>query len=88
MIENVTALRCNPFDPLDIAQRIDYLLSREDRIDEIGANAREFISRYYDWEERARVYPGLFEAAVQGDLEALSELPLVVSLGDNEFAKA
>lgn len=78
MIENVTALHCDPFDPRDIASKIEYLLSNPEKIEEIGANARAFIERYYDWDERARIYPEMFEAIVEGDFARLNSIPLVV----------
>ncbi len=82
MIENVTALHCDPFNPSDIAEKIEYLLVNPERTEEIGANAREFIERYYDWDERARIYPKMFEAIVEGDYEKLKSLPLVVKAED------
>jgi glycosyltransferase involved in cell wall biosynthesis len=85
MIHNVTALQCDPFDPRDIAEKIDSLLGKEGRIEEIGANARDFTVRYYDWDERARIYPSIFDAIVEGDLERLDEIPLVVPLNKTEF---
>jgi glycosyltransferase involved in cell wall biosynthesis len=78
MIENVTALHCNPFDPNDIADKIDYLLANPERIEEIGSNAREFIELYYDWDERARIYPEIFQAIVEKDHQRLHDVPLVV----------
>lgn len=80
MIADVTAVQCNPFDPRDIAEKIDFLLSHPERIEEMGRNAREFVTRYYEWDERAKIYPSIFEAIVSGDLKALRELPLTVEL--------
>ena len=85
MLDNVTALQCNPFSSKDIAEKIDYLLSSEERIIEIGKNAREFITKHYDWARRASIYPDIFEAVISEDLKRLDELPLVVPL-ENEFA--
>ncbi|MEE9594042.1 MAG: glycosyltransferase, partial [Candidatus Hydrothermarchaeales archaeon] len=82
MIENVTALHCDPFNPSDIAEKIEYLLVNPERTEEIGANAREFIERYYDWDDRARIYPKMFEAIVEGDYERLKSIPLVVKAED------
>ena len=50
----------------------------------MGRNAREFVTRYYEWDERAKIYPSIFEAIVSGDLKALKELPLTVEL-DGSF---
>ncbi|NOZ76391.1 MAG: glycosyltransferase [Euryarchaeota archaeon] len=86
MIDDVTALHCDPFDPRDIAEKIGYLLKRQEKAEEIGRNAREFIERYYDWDQRAGIYPDIFEAVAEGDLKRLDELPLVVSLEETEFA--
>jgi glycosyltransferase involved in cell wall biosynthesis len=88
MIHDVTAVQCNPFDPQDIAAKIDSLLRRPERIEEIGRNAREFVVHYYDWNVRARLYPPLFEAILSGDLRSLQELPLTVALDENEFQGA
>ncbi|MEE8167790.1 MAG: glycosyltransferase family 4 protein [Candidatus Hydrothermarchaeales archaeon] len=85
MIENVTALQCNPFDPRDIAEKIEYLLDNPERTEEIGSNAREFIERYYDWNERAKIYPLIFEAIAEGDMKRLTEIPLVVEVEEIEF---
>ncbi len=84
MLDHVTALQCNPFSSKDIADKIDLLLSNEDRVYEIGKNARLFIRKYYDWNERASIYPGIFSAIVEGDYDKLESLPLVVPL-ENEF---
>ncbi|MFQ6137332.1 MAG: glycosyltransferase family 4 protein [Candidatus Hydrothermarchaeales archaeon] len=86
MIDDVTALQCDPFDPRDIAEKIEYLLSKPEKAREIGRNAREFIAKYYDWDERAKIYPKVFEAIVDGDLRSLDDIPLVVSLQETEFA--
>lgn len=84
MLDNVTAIQCDPFSPRDIAEKIDSLLAHEERIEEIGKNAREFIKRYYDWGERASIYPEIFSAIIEEDQKRLDELPLVVPL-KNEF---
>jgi glycogen(starch) synthase len=86
MIDDVTAIQCDPFNPWDMAEKIEYLLRFSERAEEIGANAREFIERYYGWDERARIYPPLFEAILEGDLERLEEIPLVVPIEETEFA--
>jgi glycosyltransferase involved in cell wall biosynthesis len=88
MLPNVTALQCDPFDPRDIAEKIDSLLGKEGRIEEIGANARDFIVRYYDWDKRAKIYPDIFEAIVSGELKSLEDIPLVVPLENTEFCLA
>ncbi len=80
MIDNYTALQCNPFDPRDIAEKIDFLLKNEAKIEEIGRNARGFVAKHYDWNERAKIYPAIFEAIAGGDLKLLDELPLVVPI--------
>jgi glycogen(starch) synthase len=80
MINNYTALQCNPFDPRDIADKIEFLLENEERIEEIGRNARHFIEKHYDWDKRAKIYPEIFEAIVSDDLKRLYELPLIVPL--------
>ncbi len=85
MIENVTALQCNPFDHRDIAAKMEYLLDNPSKIEEMGANARQFVERYYDWDERASIYPPMFEAIASGDLQRLRELPLVVEAHKTEF---
>jgi glycosyltransferase involved in cell wall biosynthesis len=85
MINDVTALQCNPFDPKDIAAKIEYLLSNPEKIEEMGKNAREFVVRYYDWDERAKIYPEIFECVVGGDFERLKELPLTVNVKETEF---
>jgi glycosyltransferase involved in cell wall biosynthesis len=85
MLDNVTALQCNPFSPKDIAEKIDSLLSHEERIIEIGKNARDFINKYYGWAERASIYPEIFRSIIEDDLKALNDLPLVVPL-ENEFS--
>ncbi len=87
MINNHTALQCNPFDPKDIAEKIEFLLKNEEKIEEIGRNARDFIAKHYDWNERAKIYPEIFEAIISGDLKALKELPLVVQLPVASSAK-
>jgi glycosyltransferase involved in cell wall biosynthesis len=80
MIDGVTALQCDPFDPKDIAEKIRYLLERPEKAVEIGRNAREFIEKHYDWDERAKIYPEIFEAILDKDFKRLRELPLVVPL--------
>ncbi len=85
MIENVTALQCDPFDHRDIATKIEYLLCNPSKTEEMGINAREFVERYYDWDERAEIYPPMFEAISSGDLERLKEIPLVVEVEKTEF---
>jgi glycosyltransferase involved in cell wall biosynthesis len=85
MLDNITALQCNPFSPKDIAEKIDSLLSHEERIEEIGKNARDFINKYYGWAERASIYPEIFRSIIEDDLKSLNELPLVVPL-ENEFS--
>jgi glycosyltransferase involved in cell wall biosynthesis len=86
MIDNVTALQCDPFNPRDIAEKIESLLDNEDKIEEIGKNARDFIVKYYDWDERAKIYPEIFEAIVTGNLKLLDEIPLIVQVDKTEFA--
>jgi glycosyltransferase involved in cell wall biosynthesis len=88
MLDNVTALQCNPFSPKDIADKIDSLLSHEERIEEIGENALEFIKKYYDWDERASIYPKIFASIVEEDLKTLKDLPLVVPLENDILAKS
>jgi glycosyltransferase involved in cell wall biosynthesis len=80
MLDNVTALQCNPFSSRDIAEKIDSLLSHEERIEEIGKNARDFIKTYYSWAERASIYPEIFSSIIEGDHEKLKELQLIVPL--------
>ncbi len=88
MIHEVTALKCDPFDPIDIANKIEYLLSKSEKREEMGKNAREFTVKYYDWDERAAIYPDIFEAVVSGNLKRLEEIPLTVDLKQTEFALA
>ncbi len=85
MIENVTALHCDPFDPNDIAAKMEYLLDNQGKCEEMGVNARQFVERYYDWDERASIYPPLFESIASGDLKRLCEIPLVVEAHKTEF---
>ncbi|MEM2924082.1 MAG: glycosyltransferase family 4 protein [Methanocellales archaeon] len=80
MINNYTALQCNPFDPRDIAEKIDFLLRNPEKIEEIGRNAREFLVKHYDWDKRAKLYPAIFEAIVNREFKILDELPLVVPI--------
>ncbi|MFQ5975562.1 MAG: glycosyltransferase family 4 protein [Candidatus Hydrothermarchaeales archaeon] len=86
MIADVTALQCDPFNPGDIAEKIDYLLTRSGKAEEIGKNAREFIVKYYDWDERAKIYPPIFEAIVEGNFSELNDIPLIVHINETEFA--
>ncbi|NOZ76551.1 MAG: glycosyltransferase family 4 protein [Euryarchaeota archaeon] len=79
-IDGVTGVLCDPFDAGDIAEKIWGLLRDSEEAEEIGGNARDFISRNYDWEVRARIYPELFEAVVERDFRALKDLPLTVPL--------
>lgn len=87
MINNRTALQCNPFDPRDIADKIDYLLSDEEKIEDIGNNARDFIVKHYDWDERAKIYPEIFEAIVENDRGRLKELHLIVPLEEKSISQ-
>jgi len=86
MIDDVTALQCDPFDARDIAEKIDYLITNSEKAEEIGSNAREFVARYYDWDERAKIYPPLFEAVINHDHSRLKDIPLVVPIEETEFA--
>ncbi len=88
MIPGVTALTCDPFDPRDIAEKVDFLLRDDKGREEMGVNAREFTERYFDWDERARIYPKIFEAIAAGDFARLKEIPLVVEVEETEFTKA
>lgn len=88
MIDKVTALQCDPFSPADIAEKVEYLLKDQEKIDEIGVNARDFIVRYYDWDKRAKIYPPMFEAIANNDLDSLDDLPLIVEIDSAEYASA
>ncbi len=85
MIPGVTALSCDPFNSRDIAEKIDSLLQNPKKAEEMGSNAREFTERYFDWDERAKIYPLIFEAVVEGDLKRLKEIPLIVEVDKTEF---
>ncbi|MEE9594153.1 MAG: hypothetical protein V3V92_02025, partial [Candidatus Hydrothermarchaeales archaeon] len=86
MIPDVTAMQCDPFSSKDISEKIDSLLRDSERLEEMGVNARAFTEKYFDWNERATIYPKIFEAIVEGDYSKLKELPLVVEVGETEFA--
>jgi len=86
VIPGVTALQCDPFSPRDIAEKIHILLKDDALREEMGGNARELIKRHYDWDERARVYPRLFEIVLSGDISELADLPLTVELEGGEHA--
>lgn len=85
VIPGVTALPCNPFESRDIAEKIHMLLKDEKRVVEMGKNAREFIADNYSWDERAKVYPKIFEAVLSKDIDKLKELPLTVDLKSTGF---
>jgi glycosyltransferase involved in cell wall biosynthesis len=85
VIPGVTALPCDPFDVRDIAEKIYSLLNDEQKIEEMGKNARDFIAKNYSWDERAKVYPKIFEIIVNGDISRLNELPLTVDLKSAGF---
>ncbi len=86
MIPDVTAMQCDPFSSKDISEKINSLLKDSERLEEMGVNARAFTEKYFDWNERATIYPKIFEAIVEGDYSKLKELPLVVEVGETEFA--
>ncbi len=86
MVPGVTALQCDPFSPRDIAEKINSLLEKQEKAEEIGSNAREFVEKYFDWDERARIYPKIFDAVAGKDIGRLKEIPLVVNVEETEFA--
>lgn len=86
MIPGVTSIQCDPFSPKDISEKIDSLLKDSERVEEMGANARAFTEKYFDWDKRAAIYPKIFEAIATGDLERLDEVPLIVEVEKSEFA--
>jgi len=86
MIPDVTAMQCDPFSSKDISEKIDSLLRDSERLEEMGKNARSFIEKYFEWDERAAIYPRIFEAISEGDYNRLKEIPLVVEVGETEFA--
>jgi glycosyltransferase involved in cell wall biosynthesis len=86
MIPDVTAVQCDPFSPRDISKKIDSLLRDPEKLEEMGENARAFTEKYFDWDERAAIYPEIFEAIVEGDFERLEEIPLIVEVEKTEFA--
>ncbi len=86
MIPGVTAIQCDPFSPKDISEKIDSLLRDSESLEEMGANARVFTEKYFDWDKRAAIYPKIFEAVAEGDLTRLKEIPLVVEIDKTEFA--
>ncbi len=88
MIDDVTALQCDPFNPQDIADKIEYLMTKSGKAEEMGRNAREFIVRYYDWDERAKIYPQIFDAIMEGNFTKLDDIPLVVHINETEFASS
>ncbi len=85
VIPGVTALPCNPFDARDIAEKIYSLLNDENKIEEMGENARDFIAKNYSWDVRAKVYPKIFEIVATGPIAKLNELPLTVDLQSTGF---
>lgn len=85
VIPEITALPCDPFDARDIAEKIYSLLKDEQKIEEMGKNARDFISKNYSWDVRAKVYPKIFEIVANGDIKKLNELPLTVDLQSTGF---
>jgi glycosyltransferase involved in cell wall biosynthesis len=85
IIPDVTALPTNPFDSRDIAEKIHLLLKNDKKVEEMGKNARDFIEQNLSWEERAKVYPRIFELVLSGDLEKLNELPLTIDLKSADF---
>jgi glycosyltransferase involved in cell wall biosynthesis len=85
VIPEITALPCDPFDARDIAEKIYSLLNDEQKIEEMGKNARDFIAKSYSWDERAKVYPKIFEIVANGDITKLNELPLTVDLQSTGF---
>ncbi|MEE8358992.1 MAG: glycosyltransferase family 4 protein [Candidatus Hydrothermarchaeales archaeon] len=88
MIDDVTALQCDPFNPQDIADKIEYLMTKSGKAEEMGRNAREFIVKYYDWDERAKIYPQIFDAIMEGNFTKLDDIPLVVHINETEFASS
>jgi glycosyltransferase involved in cell wall biosynthesis len=85
VIPDITALPCNPFDARDIAEKIYSILNHEQKIEEMGKNARDLIAKNYSWDERAKVYPKIFEIVTNGDITKLNELPLTVDLQSTGF---
>lgn len=85
VIPGVTALPCDPFDARDIAEKIYSLLRNDKKIEEMGRNARDFIAKNYSWDERAKIYPPIFEAVINGEIAKLNELPLTVDLKSTGF---
>jgi glycosyltransferase involved in cell wall biosynthesis len=85
VIPGVTALPCDPFETRDIAEKIYSLLNDEQKIEEMGKNARDFIAKNYSWDVRAKVYPEIFEIVATGEISKLNELPLTVDLQSTGF---
>jgi glycosyltransferase involved in cell wall biosynthesis len=85
VIPGVTALPCDPFNARDIAEKIYSLLRDDKKLEEMGKNARDFIAENYSWDERAKVYPKIFEIVTSGDISKLGELPLTVDLKSTGF---
>jgi glycosyltransferase involved in cell wall biosynthesis len=85
VIPEITALPCNPFDARDMAEKIYSLLKDEQKTEEIGKNARDFIAQNYRWDVRAKVYPEIFEIVATGKIKKLKELPLTVDLQSTGF---
>ncbi|MFQ5815218.1 MAG: glycosyltransferase [Candidatus Hydrothermarchaeaceae archaeon] len=72
--------------PKDISEKIDSLLRNPGRLEEMGANARAFTEKYFDWNERAAIYPEIFKDVAERDFVGLKEIPLIVEVGETEFA--
>ncbi len=84
-IPDVTGMLCDPFKARDIAEKIHLLLKKEDFTEEMGKNARDFITKNYSWDIRAMIYPEIFEVIRSGEIEKLNEIDLTVDLTSTGF---
>lgn len=48
IIDKQTGRLCNPYDPEDIAQKIEWVFENKDKIPEIVANAQQFVIENFD----------------------------------------
>jgi glycosyltransferase involved in cell wall biosynthesis len=57
------AVFCNPKDPKDIADKINYLLEHPEKANELKQNSKEFLKKY-NWEEESKKLLPIYEELV------------------------
>ncbi len=85
-VQDRTAVWVDPRSPADAAEKIGGLLVKDEWAQEIAANARDAVVKYYDWDDVARrAYPHIFGRLLDREIERLKELEDELCPSPKEF---